>query len=121
MNKPQQITEEELSMVRSAIMLPIVLNTLERDIKLILTANLKVPEVYIAHLKRLQGYVLEDIKVIKAEMRKRGFKILEEGKAKNGYKASYLCRSYKHEMVVGSNIIRSIVSVRIADMIGIKL
>lgn len=116
---PSRLQEGELELVRSAAMLPIVMDVLEYDIKKINAAGLKVPTVHVSHLKRLQDLIMQDIKFVRQEMRVRGLKILEEGKAPNGYKVSFLCRGYKHDFVIGANILKSIVINRLCEMMGL--
>jgi hypothetical protein len=121
MAKPNMITEEELNMVKLAVMLPIIMSTLEHDITKMKEAGLKTPTVYVANLKRMQGYVMDDIKTVKRDMRNRGIKISEEGKTTNGYKAKYLCRGYNHELIIGQNILKSLVVIRLAEMMEIPI
>lgn len=119
--KPNVITEEESAFVKSAIMFPIILSTLESDINKLKDSKLKMSQVYVAQLKMLQGYVLEDMKVVKRELCLRGIKILEEGKTPTGYKYSYLCRGYKHESAFLSYAIKSMVTVRLCEMMRVPI
>jgi hypothetical protein len=121
MKRPNMITEEELQMVKLAIMLPIVMDTLEYDLNKFKAAGLKVPTVHVANLKVLQGYVMQDIKIVKRELIQRGIKIFEEGKVPDGYKAKYLCRGYSHELTLGSNIIKSLVIIKLSELMEIPI
>lgn len=117
--KPNVITEEELDYIKSAIMFPIILDVLEYDIKQIKDSKQKMQHVYAAQLRMLQQYVLEDIKVVKRAMIKRGIKIIEEGKTATGYKATYMCRGYRGDVAYLSSWIKSMVTVRICEMMNV--
>jgi hypothetical protein len=121
MSRPNRISDEELSMVKSAVMFPIILDTLEYDIAKMKVSGLKMQAIHVAHLKMLQNNVIEDIKIVKKELRNRGIKIYEEGKTATGYQAKYICRGYKNEMSWLSSHIRSIVIIRLAEMLEIPI
>jgi hypothetical protein len=119
--KPNMITEEELQLVKLAIMLPIVMDTLEYDLNKFKAAGLKLPTVHTANLKKQQNYIMQDMKVVKRELIQRGIKIFEEGKVPDGYKAKYLCRGYRHELVISSNIIKSLVIIKLSELMEIPI
>jgi hypothetical protein len=114
-------SEEELKLIKSAIMFPIILDVLELDIKLLKDSKLKMQQVYAAQLRMLQGFILEDMKTVKREMGKRGIKILVEGKTPTGYKATYICRGYESELSFLSSWIKSMVTVRMCEMMNVPI
>lgn len=121
MEKSLDMTEEEFVLVRSAIMLPLVLGALEHDNKKLKDADLKVPMVYVANNRQLQEYILKDIAQVKKELRNRGIKIFDQGKTPTGYQAKYICRGYRHESSWLSSFIKSIVVVRLSEMMGFPI
>lgn len=121
MKHPQRITDEELTMVKIAILLPIIMDTLKRDIAIMKASGLKMVIIHVANLKMLMDYITSDIKDVKKSMREHGIKIIEEGKVPIGYKAVYLCRGYRRELELRSEHIKSLVIVKLAEYMEIPI
>ena len=86
--------DEDHRLVKSLVVRTLLLDVLERDIRTLDTLLLKMPEVYVLSLTRIQNQVLKEMLAVKQQMRKRGVKILEEKREKEGIETLYLCRGY---------------------------
>lgn len=87
-------TDEDHRLVKSLVVRTLLLDVLERDIHTLDTLLLKMPEVYVLSLTRIQNEVLQEMLAVRQQMRKRGVKILEEKREQEGIETLYLCRGY---------------------------
>ncbi|MFS0871466.1 hypothetical protein [Paenibacillus xylanilyticus] len=86
--------DEDHRLVKGLVVRTLLLDVLERDIRTLETLLLKMPEVYVLSLTRIQNQVLKEMLVVRKQMRKRGVKILEEKRETEGIETIYLCRGY---------------------------
>ncbi|MGG4130856.1 hypothetical protein ABEW19_21535 [Paenibacillus illinoisensis] len=87
-------TDEDHQLVKSLVVRTLLLDVLERDIHTLDSLLLKMPEVYVLSLTRIQNQVLQEMLAVRQQMRKRGVKILEEKREQDGIETVYLCRGY---------------------------
>ncbi|MCG7383542.1 hypothetical protein [Paenibacillus sp. ACRRY] len=87
-------TDEDHRLVKSLVVRTLLLDVLERDIHTLDTLLLKMPEVYVLSLTRIQNEILQEMLAVRQQMRKRGVKILEEKREQEGIETLYLCRGY---------------------------
>jgi hypothetical protein len=120
-NMPQTISEEELVLVKEFVLLPVILDVLERDMGKMKLADLKVPIIYIGNLKQTQDEVTRELYNIRQELRKRGIKVYDREQTANGIKASYVCRGYRHELSFLPSLIRTIVIEKLAQMMNVDI
>ncbi|MFD0713499.1 hypothetical protein [Paenibacillus sp. GCM10027626] len=90
-------TEGDLHLVKEYILLPILLDVLERDIKALGTVKLKMNVVYIKVLRSAQDLITADVMLIRQNMRYRGIKVYEQQRTELCIEARYLCRGYQHK------------------------
>lgn len=119
MNKTLLETEEDLTLVKDLIMLPIVMSVLELDIKKVNSAGFKVPSVYISMLKTVQYLVTCDMYSTKKRTKELGIKIFDQQSTKMGVEASYLVRGYQHKISMLSSVIKSETQQRLCKYMGI--
>lgn len=89
-------TEEDLQLVKEYILLPILLDVLERDIKTLGTVKLKMDVIYVKVLRSAQDLITSDVTMIRKKMRGRGIKVYEQQRTESCIEAHYLCRGYHH-------------------------
>jgi hypothetical protein len=94
MSQAPMPTDEDLQIVKVSLIYPIVLDVIERDIKIIKETNLKFPEIYAMKLKSVQNKITHDAYEIRIQMKKRGIKIYEQSRNDKTIEAKYLCRNY---------------------------
>ncbi|GGH43487.1 hypothetical protein GCM10008014_04300 [Paenibacillus silvae] len=86
--------DEDHRLIKGIVVRTLLLDVLERDIRTLDTLLLKMPEVYILSLTRIQNDVLKEMLELRKQMRIRGVKVLEETRRKDGIETVYLCRGY---------------------------
>ncbi|WP_410511682.1 hypothetical protein PaeBR_16630 [Paenibacillus sp. BR2-3] len=89
-------TEGDLQLVKEYILLPILLDVLERDIKTLGTVKLKMDVIYVKVLRSAQDLITSDVTMIRKKMRSRGIKVYEQQRTELCIEAHYLCRGYHH-------------------------
>lgn len=87
-------TDEDHRLIKGMVVRTLLLDVLERDIQTLDTLLLKMSEVYILSLTRIQNEVLKEMLGLRKQMRTRGVKVLEETRGKDGIETVYLCRGY---------------------------
>ncbi|PYE51784.1 hypothetical protein HUB98_07085 [Paenibacillus barcinonensis] len=86
--------DEDHRLIKGLVVRTLLLDVLERDIRTLDTLLLKMPEVYILSLTRIQNQVLKEMLGLRKQMKNRGVKVLEETRGKDGIETVYLCRGY---------------------------
>ena len=97
---PRVITDEDLKLVRISMIYPLVLDVLERDIKIIKESKLKYPVIYMMKLKDIQNKISLDAYEIRVKMRNNGIKIFEEKRTVKSLDVGYVCRGYRQPMSI---------------------
>jgi hypothetical protein len=113
-------TEEELQFVKDFILLPIILDVLERDIQLLQTVPLKMPTVYIQVLRGLQDQVTADLVKLRRQLREHGMKVYDQHRTKISADAEYLCRGYHYKFSMLWGVVRSEVEERLRSYLHIE-
>lgn len=96
MNQAPLETEEDLQLVKEYILLPILLDVLERDITAIGKVKLKMDVIYEKTLRQAQDQIIADVSMLRKNLRERGIKVYEQQRTKLYVEARYLCRGYHH-------------------------
>jgi len=114
------LTEEEALLVKRYIVLPLMLDVLERDIKVLETAavRLKMMVVYVSMLRRLQDRITADLMWLRKKMRERGLKVYEQERTKLGVEARYLCRGYHYHFSMLWGLVRAEIEQRLNIYVG---
>ncbi|WP_336763676.1 hypothetical protein [Paenibacillus sp. USHLN196] len=86
--------DEDHRLIKGLVVRTLLLDVLERDIRTLDTLLLKMPEVYILSLTRIQNNVLKEMLGLRKQMRTRGVKVLEEKREADGIETLYMCRGY---------------------------
>lgn len=93
------VSDEDRALVRSALILPLVVAAFERDMRVIL-AHVKSPDPYEALITDAIGRAQEELRQVRAAMRKRGVKIYESTRSSGRYLARYLCRGFNGDLAL---------------------
>jgi len=107
-------TEEELLLVKEAIILPIMFDLLEKDMQLMKGCYLKMGDLYSHQLHRIQTSVLTQQYALRKEMRERQLKIVQVEQDPFFIRVSYTCRGYQHQMKLLLEVIDANIEVRLA-------
>lgn len=114
-------TEAELQLVKQFILLPIILDTLERDIKVMETVPLKMLNIYYQLLRGVQDLVTADLAKVRKSLRDHGLKVYEQRRTNMGVEAAYLCRGYHHHFSMLWGVVRGEVETRLRAYLRIKI
>ena len=75
---------DESKLVKDFILLPLLLDVMEKDQGILSAAALKMPVITNTIIKRLQKAALADLSQVRQDMRRRGMKVYEERKTRLG-------------------------------------
>jgi len=114
-------TEMDFTLVKQYILLPILLDVLERDINAINVAPLKMTIVYIKMLQQAQEHVHDDLVRVRKQMRSHGLKVYEENKTKLSVDAQYTCRGYHHSFSMLWSLVKSELETLLSGYLGVDL
>ncbi|RXZ77006.1 hypothetical protein EBB07_32450 [Paenibacillaceae bacterium] len=89
-------TEEDLQLVKEYMLLPVLLDVLERDIRILGAAGLRMDAIYEQVLRRAQDRIIADVALFRKHLRERGIKVYVQQRTKLSLDARYLCRGYHH-------------------------
>lgn len=113
------ITSEELTLVKSYILLPFILTVFERD-KAIMQSALKTPAPYIDAIDRAMDQVTVLLREIRKEFKTTGIKVYEVTRSDNGIHARYARRGYTGEMRLMWSSIRAEIEMRMRAYLGVS-
>lgn len=111
--------EEEFKMVKESVLLPLLLDVLERDAKLLKTIPLKLPDVYLHAFRRAQDRVCSDLVLLRKTMRKHQLNVYEHRRTKLGVEADYLYQGYHHHFSMLWGLIRAELETRLHVYFGL--
>lgn len=97
MNQAPLATEEDIQLVKEYVLLPILLDALERDIIIMRTVKLNMDVIYEKSLRQAQDQIIAEVVLLRKKMSKRGIKVYEQKQTKLFLEARYLCRGYHHK------------------------
>lgn len=97
MNQASLETEEDLQLVKEYILLPILLDVLERDMTVIGEVKLKLGFIYEKTLRQAQDRIIADVSMLRRNLREQGIKVYELKRTNLSVEARYLCRGYHHD------------------------
>ncbi|WP_336077010.1 hypothetical protein [Paenibacillus sp. 203] len=118
-NKAPLPSEEDAGLIKICVLLTLVLDVLERDIRIIHTSPLKMPDLYVRSLTGVQQRVAVQLAETKARMKTLGVKIYSEIRNHEGVEVLYICRGYQRRFFMLSSFARSEVRRKLGHYLGI--
>lgn len=100
-------SEEELQMIKHYLLLPVLMDVLERDMRTLAKAGLKMPAPYLRSLRAAQQAACNEEVSIRRRFRANGIRIYRQRRTPLGIEAEYLCRGYERRMCLLWSNIRS--------------
>ncbi|HEY4390439.1 MAG TPA: hypothetical protein VGN02_03745, partial [Paenibacillus sp.] len=113
-------TPEEAEFVKESILLPIILDVLERDRTAVVRAGLKLPEIYSELIELLQKAATAELTRARQGLRQHGMKIYKERRTVLGIEADYLCRGYHYEFSMLWGLVKAEILQRIRSYLSIS-
>ena len=104
---PMEKTEEELTYVKQSLILPIVLDVLAHDIRVLQSSKAKINGLYAKYLNSLQDKASLELYHLRRQLRQRGIKVFRQERAKQGLEAEYLCRGYEHRFTMMWGVVKA--------------
>ena len=113
---PMEKTEEELLMVKQSLILPIVLDVLAHDIRVLQGSTAKMNGLYVKYLHSLQDQVSLELYHLRRQLRQKGIKVFRQERAKKGLEAEYLCRGYEHQFMMLWGVVKAEVEIALGAL-----
>jgi len=104
---PMEKTEEEMRMVKQSLILPIVLDVLAHDIRVLQGSAAKMNGLYVKYLNTLQDKASLELFHLRRQLRQQGIKVFRQERAKMGLEAEYLCRGYQHPFMMLWSVVKA--------------
>src|SRR5699024_5017856 len=89
--------DEESTWLKNYIILPFVIQVLERDKKVLEATPLKFQRLYLQWLDQIKEQVHRDFSQTRKKLRKTGIHVYEEKKVEKGIEVRYTFRRYHHD------------------------
>ncbi|MFB5679024.1 hypothetical protein ACE3NQ_05640 [Paenibacillus terreus] len=118
---PPVPSEEDSRLVKSYVLHTLALDVLERDIRQLRQAPLKMPDLYILSLSDVQRRITQQLADVKRQMRRSGIKVYEENRSRKGLEALYVCRGYHRRLFMLPSFARSEVRRELGAFLGLDL
>ncbi|OMF77635.1 hypothetical protein BK142_12010 [Paenibacillus glucanolyticus] len=112
---------DESKLVKDFILLPLLLDVMEKDQGILSAAALKMPVITNTIIKRLQKAALADLSQVRQDMRQRGMKVYEERKTRLGVEVEFLCRGYHHKLSVLWGLVEAEIEQRSYTYLGFDI
>lgn len=121
MNRAPLETEEELQWVVDYILLPVLLDVLERDIRTLDTLKLKMPVPYIKTLRGVQDRVSAEMAALRRQLNSRGIRIYDQRRTKERLEGHFLCRGYHRQCSLLWGVVKSEVERKLGAYLQVDL
>ncbi|GAB2720666.1 hypothetical protein ACFQWB_11680 [Paenibacillus thermoaerophilus] len=116
---PQLQTQDEIRMVKEYLVLAVMLDLLEHDAAKMQLPGLKMSHLYIRQLRSIQQGIPERMRELRREFKRSGIRIVGMERSKTHIRADYLCRGYRHEMMLQGDLVKSEIEVRLERELAI--
>ncbi|MGG1618367.1 hypothetical protein ACIFQM_12015 [Paenibacillus sp. NRS-1782] len=120
-NKAPLPSEEDARLIKTCVLLTLVLDVLERDIRILNASALKMPDLYVRSLAGVQQRVAVQLAETKVRMKRQGVKIYKETRNHEGVEVLYVCRGYQKRFFTLSSFARSEVRRELGHYLGIDV
>jgi len=113
------ILEEELALIKSALLLKFVRHVFQRDARILEQSGvLKSPEIYVEMIQGGEQRAALVLSEIQSEFHKRKIKLYQIRQDENGIWADYTCRGYRGEMRILWSGLRHEINSRMRAYLG---
>lgn len=106
------IDDQDITILREHILLPILLTVFEHDKKKILQGGIKITRPYIAVIDAAMDRVTKDMVAIRKEINKRGIKIVKEQGDSYSIQYEFVCRGLHQVFAMPREFIKAETEVR---------
>lgn len=120
-NKPPVITPEERALVKDAIVIPVMLEFLQNDIRTVRRMGLKLDMIIVKSLQAVEQQIISEHLNVRGELRRRGIKLYAVERSDAGIEGHYACRGYRHKTKLLWSIVRTEVLKKASRYTGVEL
>jgi hypothetical protein len=117
-DKPKLPTEEELKLIRSFALLPIVLTIVESNYLSMDNTSSPLKKLYITATQILMNRIHGDLVEVRKALKERGIKVYEDEKNDGTIRFRFICRGYEDSFAMIRDVVRAEISVRISRYIA---
>ncbi|MFW5434377.1 hypothetical protein [Paenibacillus apiarius] len=117
---PVGAATEELELIKSYVLLPMILSVFERDSNVI-KESVKTPGPYTEMITRAMDCTTKVLSEVRREFRKRGIKVYEVTRDDTGVRAEFVCRGYTGNFRMLWALITAEVGVRMRAYMGLSM
>ncbi|MCY9540570.1 hypothetical protein M5X00_23215 [Paenibacillus alvei] len=117
---PVGATAEEIEMIKTFLLMPLILTAFERDAKLI-EQSVRSPGPYIDVIDNAMNQATKTLYEIRREFRERGIKVYQVDRDWEGIRAEYKCRGYTSQIRLLRSLISAEASVQMRSLMGLNI
>jgi len=118
MNQAILHTDEELMLVTTYMLYPLILDLLERDLKVMNILQLRMLPVPVGTFRQAQELIMKDIAALRKSIRLQGVKLYEERRAEKGLEITFVCRGDHRHVHLPWNQVRGEVVRKLGHYFG---
>ncbi|MFD0869928.1 Uncharacterised protein [Chlamydia abortus] len=112
--KPQHITMEESDLVKEAVLLPVLLTMIRRDMDRMQNSSasphrLCLPNIVV--MQRMLEMIQIDLVQLKQRLRSAGIRIYIEVKDAQGIRCKYICRENRGSLTLSRSMVKAEISI----------
>lgn len=112
---------EETKLVKDFTLLPLLLDVLEKDRKVLCRSDMKNVELTNVIIDRLQNAAIEDLSEVRKDMRKNDLKIYDNRRTELGVEVDFICRGYHHKLTILWGLIEAEIEKKSYTYLGLNI
>ncbi len=105
--KAPLLEQHEIKLVKDFVLLPVLLDVLQRDLQAIQTVRIRLAPLFARMLRETQPLVFRELAAVKQELRVRGIRVYEQRRTPQRLEVKYKCRGYDHRLHLLWGIVRA--------------
>lgn len=115
---PQLPTEEELTLIRQVVILPILLTIVESNGRNIEVLSSPLKKLYLKATQALLQCIHADLIQAKKKLKERQIKVFEDDRSDSSLQYRFICRGYEYPFNMIRDVIRAELSTQITHYIA---
>lgn len=118
--KAPLLEPHEIQMVKDWVLLPVLVDVIQRDIRRLRHADMRFMPLFTQMLEEAQACVMHDVSTLKRELHMHGIRVYEQHRTKQCLKVKYKCRGYEHQLHLLWEIVRVEVLKKMSEYLNIN-
>jgi hypothetical protein len=112
---PRVPSKEELELIRSSVLLPMILSIAEKNRQEVERSSYTFKPLYLKSTLIFMDLVSRELARVKRELKQRNIKVIEEEQADLVMYFRFICRGYEERFGMVREVVRAEISVRITQ------